>query len=39
MDGTFQQNGAVLNRAVGLDPVGDMGRAHKQRNIREGSPL
>lgn len=39
MDGTSQQNGAVLHRAVGRDPVGDTDRAHKQGNIREGSPL
>ena len=39
MDDTFQQNGAVLHRAVGQDPVGDRGRAHKHGNIREGRPL
>lgn len=39
MDGTIQQNGTVLHRAVGQDPVGDTGRAHKQGDVREGSPL
>lgn len=37
MDDIIQQNGAVLHMAVGLDPVGD--RAHRQRHIRERSPL
>lgn len=37
MDGIIQQNGTVLHMAVGLDPVGD--RAHRQRHIRERSPL
>lgn len=39
MGGTFQQNGTLLHRAVGQDPVGDAGRAHKQGDVREGSPL
>lgn len=37
MDGTIQQNSAVLYGAGGLDPVGD--RAHKQDDTTGGSPL
>lgn len=33
MDGTFQQNSTFLHRAVGQDPEGDKGRAHKQGDI------